>query len=198
MPSTCNLPNDVQLLIGNDYDKTMTIENGVNNNIVGAVTRSQTAKEVKLVQETCVDKVVGADIPDQGVPGTSDGAHTNNILDGESLAESLHNTYDENVKVIDKTEAVDFIKLGELQSKTQALRICLQICRIHDHITSMIMVCYVDALLIIKHRTLLIKLLYHMYSAVKYCYCLIQYQSAVIWVEPKHKSGFYGISFGQV
>ena len=122
VPSTCNLPNDVQLLIGNDYGKTMTIENGVNNSIVGAVTRSQTAKEVKLVQETCVDKVVGADIPDQGVPGTSEGAHTNNILDDESLAESLHNLYDKSVCLTDNSRAVNVVKLGELQKQETTVK----------------------------------------------------------------------------
>ena len=122
VPSTCNLPNDVQLLIGNDYGKTMTIENGVNNSIVGAVTRSQTAKEVKLVQETCVDKVVGADIPDQGVPGTSEGAHTNNILDDESLAESLHNLYDKSVCLTDNSRIVNVVKLGELQKQETTVK----------------------------------------------------------------------------
>ena len=62
VPSTCNLPNNVQLLIGNDCGKNMSVENGINNSIVGAVTRSQTAKEAKLVQERSVDNVVGAEV----------------------------------------------------------------------------------------------------------------------------------------
>ncbi len=122
VPNTCNLPNNVQLLIGNDYGKAMLVENGTDN-IVGAVTRSQTSKENKLVQETSVDNVV--DVADKSVPVTevSVSASTNSrpIIDDEGLAESLHNLYDENICVTDKTESVDVIKLGELQKQDTSL-----------------------------------------------------------------------------
>ena len=38
--STCNILNDVQLLIGNEYGETMSAENSVNDSTVGAVRRS--------------------------------------------------------------------------------------------------------------------------------------------------------------
>ena len=52
---------------------------------------------------------------------TGESAHTNNIIDDESLAERLHNLYDESVKVRDKTEEVDVIKLRELQKQDTSL-----------------------------------------------------------------------------